>query len=115
MRKYDFYTECFETEWEWQSDYDEGDKGHLIRMTEDDIPNFIAEQVAKFARYVASNLVPVATRKDFCPFNKIATRNETYVICPHCGAYMTENDWNNTEDIFPKCLACGGKINMKED
>lgn len=65
MGKYDFYTECFETDWEWWSQYDEGDEGHVIRVREDDIPDFIAEQVAKFTRYISANLVPVAERKDY--------------------------------------------------
>jgi hypothetical protein len=64
MEKYDFYTECFETDWEWWSQYDEGDEGHVIRVAEDNIPDFIAEQVAKFTRYISANLVLVAARKE---------------------------------------------------
>jgi hypothetical protein len=36
----------------------------VIRVAEDNIPDFIAEQVAKFTRYISANLVLVTARKE---------------------------------------------------
>lgn len=114
MRNYDFYTDCFQHEWNWYSNHDTGENGHILRISEGDISKFVAEQVSRFTRYIMDNLFPVAIRKDFYPFNKIAAHDEGYVVCPHCGEYMTEEEWDNSESIQPVCLACHGEINMRK-
>lgn len=115
MRDYDFYTDCFQTDWEWQSRWDKSDRGHVVRIAEQDIPNFVAEQTAKFTRYIMANLCPVAKRKDFFPFDKVGVHYNDFIVCPHCGEFITEEEWNESENIYSECPACLGRINMKED
>lgn len=114
MRYYGFSKECFSQDWDWYSKYTVGESETEIRVDENNIPLFISEQVSAFTRYLMLNLYPVATRKEFNPFDNIANRDELFVICPHCGSYMTKTEWDEAENIYSECLECHQEINMKK-
>ena len=106
------------------SDMDEGLEGHALIVEEQFKEDFIAEQVARFTRYLLSILHEMPTRGEYNPFNRISKkypRHHTkfmgdFIVCPKCHTELDEEGWNaNTDDMRPCCPMCEYEFEMEEE
>ena len=104
------------------SEMDDCYEGHSIIIEERNRDEFIAEQVSHFTLHLLSILNEMPTREEVISFDRISskyTRQSSewfgkYIVCPHCGSYISEEDWNsNTSDMRPRCYFCDGDIEME--
>ena len=104
------------------SEWDEGYEGHSIIIKECNKEEFIAEQISRFTLHLLSILNEMPTREEVIPFNRISSKYTrqfsawfgTYIVCPHCGGSIREEEWNsNTNDMRSCCYFCEGEIEME--
>lgn len=104
------------------SEKDDGYEGHSIIIKERNKDEFIAEQVSRFTLHLLSILNEMPTREEIIPFSRISSKYvrqssdwyRTYIVCPHCGSCISEEEWNsNTSDMRPCCYFCEGDIEME--
>lgn len=102
------------------TDYDISKAGHFIEVEEENIQRAVAEIISNFTATLMNAIESVPTREEAYPFDCVKPRIEEdgfgfhYFICPVCKQKNFKSDWNNSEDVRPRCLHCEKVIWMRK-